>query len=510
MNEKNIEKTIERIILNPKKYNSRYEGERFALVYGAYSGVEKFAFNEIASITQDYLRYCVEIIASDNKDIDRNQGLILVGTVKSNKLIAELAENGHLKVCDKPEGYTITRMESPWVKEQPIIVIAGADENGVLYGVQDFNARELSKLPDVESTSMTELEDAFHGISDFHYSEYPLVENRGVWTWGHVVYDYQAFLNNMARLKMNMITVWFKCPPINLEDIISYAHSKGIKFVAGFSWGWGTPYELETQEDIEAIKKHSVKTYLDGYKDFDIDGIYFQTKTEHDGTEINGKSIASIACKMVNEITEEILAITPGIQIQFGLHATSIVEKYVDLADLHPEVTITWEDAGAIPFSYNPVGKEKIGAFGLPVGHDTFEATLEYSKKLATFRENAIFAIVPKGWICTGGGRHKDFVMGVQGKRASRRWLEKRQADLTEKNEVWERNFHYAKRFYSEIIDLKPKSIIATALIESGMFETFIQPSYALFAEMLWNPKQYEENLWEASQKLGDAANNRI
>ncbi len=221
------------------------------------------------------MRYCIEVISSDNTEIDRKQGLILVGTVESNKLIAELAENKHIEVCNKPQGYTITCMNSPWVKEERIIVIAGADENGVLYGVQDFNARELSKLPNPESAPMIELEEAFHDIADFYHNEYPLVENRGVWTWGFVIYDYQAFLDNMARLKLNMITVWFKCPPINLEDIISYAHSRGIKFIAGFSWGWGTPYELETEEDIEAIKKHSVKTYVDAYKDFDIDGMYF-------------------------------------------------------------------------------------------------------------------------------------------------------------------------------------------------------------------------------------------
>ena len=78
------------------------------------------------------------------------------------------------------------------------------------------------------------------------------------------------------------------------------------------------------------------------------------------------------------------------------------------------------------------------------------------------------------------------------------------------KNDVWQRNMHYAQKFYSEIIDLNPKSITATALIEYGVFELYVQSSAALFAEMLWNPKQYEEELWEASQNLGDAANYRI
>ena len=144
--------------------------------------------------------------------------------------------------------------------------IAGYDARGVLYGVQDFNARELSKLLNPESDSMSELEKAFDSMCDFRYSEYPLIENRGIWTWGYVVYNYKAFLDNMARLKMNMITLWCKYPPINFADVITYAHDRGIKVIAGFSWGWGTRYELETDEDIAAIKAHSIKTYVDGYQ----------------------------------------------------------------------------------------------------------------------------------------------------------------------------------------------------------------------------------------------------
>jgi hypothetical protein len=36
----------------------------------------------------------------------------------------------------------------------------------------------------------------------------------------------------------------------------------------------------------------------------------------------------------------------PDLDIQFGLHATSILDNYTCLEELDSRITITWEDAG--------------------------------------------------------------------------------------------------------------------------------------------------------------------
>ena len=47
------------------------------------------------------------------------------------------------------------------------------------------------------------------------FSAAPALENRGLWTWGYVIYDYRRYLDNMARLKLNMLVVWNDCAPRN-------------------------------------------------------------------------------------------------------------------------------------------------------------------------------------------------------------------------------------------------------------------------------------------------------
>ena len=51
---------------------------------------------------------------------------------------------------------------------------------------------------------------------------------------------------------------------------------------------------------------------------------------------MGGQRVAALACKWVNRISADLYAIKPDLHIQFGLHATSIVDDYTDLAALDP------------------------------------------------------------------------------------------------------------------------------------------------------------------------------
>lgn len=43
-------------------------------------------------------------------------------------------------------------------------------------------------------------------LPDFELNSRPAVKNRGIWTWGHVIYDYRSFIDNMVMLKLNTAT----------------------------------------------------------------------------------------------------------------------------------------------------------------------------------------------------------------------------------------------------------------------------------------------------------------
>ena len=209
--------------------------------------------------------------------------------------------------------------------------------------------------------------------------------------------------------------------------------------------------------------------------------------------------MAALACKWVNRISADLYAIKPDLHIQFGLHATSIVDDYTDLAALDPRVTITWEDVGAMPFSYEPVTDLGPLGFTKPESLLDSEGSIEYSKRLVSFRANRHFAMVPKGYTAlrwdTEFEHHGPIILGERDEA----WIEKRRAERKPRwdrvNTLWLRNFPHAARFYREILDCAPERMTVTALVEDGLLECAIEPAVALFAETVWNPRRDDADL---------------
>ncbi len=480
------------------KYDPRYPGARWTLLYGNYTGIEQFAVNELQAVVQEFLPYTIETLPAAQTAVPAEGHVLLVGTPDNNRHINELVRRGQLNIPAAPESYAIRCMESPFSAGHRLIAIAGSDVRGVLYGVEDFNARTIANaMPE----NPIYLRKCFDELPDLDIRESPKIANRGIWTWGYVIYDYRRFFDNMARLRMNMITIWNDCPPINCAEILQYAHDRGIRVILGFHWGWGVPgIDLTKPEDRATIRGIVVDNYRQNYAQLDIDGIYFQTLTEHHHLDIGGVSVAKAACQLVNETARALYEIRPDLYIQFGLHATSIRERYMDLADLDPRVVIVWEDAGAaVPYGYFPA-RWKPGQYtAAGAWNASPEETLEYSKKLATFRPGTEFGMVPKGWINLRWPEefehHESFILGERSPAFIQRRLQERQPHWDKVNRLWLTENRHASRFYREIIQAGPPKMTVTALVEDGMFEAAIQPSVSLFAQTIWDPFREDEEL---------------
>jgi hypothetical protein len=479
-------------------FKVRYEGTRWKVICGSYESVEQFAINELQSMMQSYFPYVIRVEIGGTELNGHEDHLLLIGTRSNNPGISSLIEQGRVTVPDRSEAYGISSLKSPWNPERKIIAIAGNDPAGVLSGVMHFNAETLGvKYVEDELKRKSEV---FNQMPDFSLSEAPKIENRGIWTWGYVIYDYRRFLDNMARLRMNMLTIWNDCPPVNIVEVIDYAHSRGVKIVLGFHWGWGME-EIDLTDDshIQMLKKSVLGNYEQNYAKLPHDGIYFQTLTETNATTVKDEPIAKLTCNLVNDIGRSLLENYPDLTIQFGLHATSIRDNYTYLEELDPRITITWEDAGLIPYSYNPVtdyDPETPTKYNWP---ESVDETIEYSKKLATMRGSQEFAMVPKGFTSlrwqSEFENHGPFILGERSARYCRNRLDQRQARWDYVNGLWLRNYPAALSFFREILKTGTKKITATALVEDGMFETRIQPGIALFAHILWNPEVDEKTL---------------
>lgn len=472
-------------------YPLRYSGPRWQILAETYAGVQETAVNELQRLLQEYLPYVIRVSPACAEVALDQDHLVLIGTSHSHPHIRELVEHEMVAAPVHSEGYTVACLASPWGSERKLLVITGADDVGVLYGVQDFAARVL--YTQLRPAKWSEMRSALDGIAPFSFSEFPRISYRGIWTWGYVIYDYRRFIDQMARLRLNTLTIWNDCPPHNTRQILDYAHARGVQVVFGFHWGWGVPgLSLDNREDRCRIRDLVVATYREQYADLGLDGIYFQTLTEHHQTEIGGQSVAAAACALVNETAEALFDLSPDLSIQFGLHATSILDRYMDLAALDPRVMITWEDAGVLPYSYQPQIDPTLA--GLDPQHPlaSLEKTVDYSRKLATFRPGTPFALVPKGWTALRWvdefEHHGPFVLG------EREWgfIERRRLETQPRwdavDSLWLIHFPHAARFYREMLNCQPPSMLVTGLIEDGVIELGIPVSVSLFAQTLWNP----------------------
>jgi hypothetical protein len=461
--------------------------KRWTLLYGEYQGLEQRAVIDVYRGLQYYVNYVLPLRPARDFGVAKVEHTLLLGTAASNPVIADLIGRGVIPAPPGPQGYTLWIGNAPWNAEHRLVVIAGADPVGVLYGVHEHLAALSGGSVPLDKPAQRRA----HLVTcpDRVTTEAPAVADRGIWTWGYVIYDYRRFLDHMVRLRLNMLTIWNSEVPLNIHEIVAYAHERGIRIVAGFNWGWGhNNLDIASATDRAFIKNLALDTYRREYAGTPIDGIYFQTLTEHTTQEIAGRSVASHCCELVNDIAADLYAMSPGLEIQFGLHATSIRTHYTDLAALDPRMIITWEDAGALPFAYAPD----------PNAADGYEATLAYAKQLAAFRPGSVFAMVPKGWMCLRWAdefaKHGPFLLGERDPVYLQERAHARQGEWNGVNAAWLRHFPLAARFYREVLAINPR-MLATALVEDGMFDARVQPSVSLCAEMLWNPHQSDADL---------------
>lgn len=306
------------------------------------------------------------------------------------------------------------------------------------------------------------------------------MKEKGIWTWGHVIYDYRGFFRNMKTLGLNKITVWNDYAPVNAKEILEEAHRNGIKVIWGFSWGWDTDCcRVLTdfgREKVSAIKNSVLKTFAAQYSEIAADGIYFQTFTELSNREINGVKIADAAVALVNETAGELLLQNPELNIEFGLHASGVTEDLDIIAKTDKRVRIVWEDLGAFPFAYKPTD----------TAH--FRETLLLTQKVLQLRgsdEKCGFIIKGMTTLDWPSFVHAEQPLVIG--ESSRAFIEKRQREKDalweELAEGWRSSLVYAQKTF-DLLKSYGNDISVQALIEDGMFENEIKEPPKLFSQL--------------------------
>ena len=443
--------------------------KKTAILYGEYaSGIQKKAVEVLSSFIMEYTsEYPVCFRYADAPDLSAFRR-IYIGTKENNAYIAQNSK----ATLSHAEEYSI-RVHSDSA------IIEGSDDAGVLYGCVDFYNRFIvgCEHPDENRYGINPFDREWQ---DFELTSHPAVRQRGIWTWGHVIYNWRGFVDNLVRLKLNTIIIWNDHPPVNAAEMVAYAHDCNVKVIWGYAWFWDTRCAEIDIEKAYASSADILAQYEREYLPLGGDGIYFQSFTELNTEKIGDKLIAEAVTEFVNKTSAAFFEKYPDLELQFGLHATSVKEKLSYIANVDPRVRIVWEDCGAFPFSY------------LPKDIETFDDTCNFVNHIAALRgKEDRFGVVTKGLINLDWEQFEHIqgpvFVGGSGDRF-------RQNRLRQKRRIWRYLLAYwmihadkAQEMVRLMQKRKDGDLYITALIEDGMFEEKIMYPAALYAEMLWD-----------------------
>lgn len=461
---------------------------RWMILAGEYEGAQKRGTDMLYGEIAGYFGYLLPVKRERDaaaSDLAENNVIVICG-VKSG-IAAQYAAAGLLQIPQDEQGYGFYVGGSIHSDSGQAVVIAGRADAGVLNGCADFCARYLGDIMwrGKDIWACRTLASPFsRALNPWRVSEAPVIRERGIWTWGHVIYDYRGFFENMARLRLNSVVIWNDVAPINAREVVEYAHSLGIKLIWGYSWGWGIHCkEILENYDSEAlaeIKARVIEVYEREYKNTGCDGIYFQSFTELSVQSVNGICVAEAVTELVNDIAGALLAKYPSLELQFGLHATSVTDSLDVIARVDERVRIVWENCGAFPYCYHASDIE--GA----------EKTWEFTERLVALRgENERFGAVFKGMLKLDWSEFEHFSEPyILGERSSRfiaeRALQKERLWKIQTAD-WVKNAEYVRKT-AEIIAESGRDCVVQALVEDAMLESGIALPVAIYAQTLWNP----------------------
>ena len=447
--------------------------KKFAIVYGEYATpIQKKAVEKLSEILLDATaEYPICTNYADFEDRGEFR-CIYIGTKGNNPYIKQ----NSTKSLTKSEEYYIKVVDDT-------IIIEGYDDAGVLYGCVDFYGKYLVHQRYTHDQG-TYLKNIFEEtLPDFEYTSCPAIKERGLWTWGHVIYDFKGYIDNMLTLKMNTLTIWNDFVPINAKEMLEYAHSCNIKIYWGFPWGWDTKCGEIDVQNINAITDSIIEVYEKSYAPLGGDGIYFQSFTELPVDSIGDILIAEAVTNFVNNTACKLLEKYPHLELQFGLHATSVKDKLEYISKVNPKIRIVWEDCGSFPFHYMP---SKI---------IDFDETADLTEKTIALRgDEEKWGAVLKGFTCLDWFAFEHPQGAYHIGLGTNKWKNNR---TVRKENIWRyvqaywlRNADKAYEMIQKIQKQSGGNICLSALVEDGMFESHLYYPVALFGEMMWDCKR--------------------
>ena len=412
-----------------------------------------------------------------------------VGTKKNMIVVGVPSENATLRrYIDADEvpkgGYLIKTLKD---EDRSVIILAGDGPSEVLWAVFDFLDVAVREIEERMTHDMGGryagyiLKNPQRLPIDYSFATAPETPCRSVFSWGHVIDDYNESFRAMARARFNRAILWNDQFVVNSKDVVDNAHSWGVKVYWGFSWGW-TLSGKDGPVDFNRLADEVVADWRVRWKTMGGDGIYFQSFTETDKKTIGGKSIPDAVVTFVNAVTKRIRAEAPELDIVFGLHSNSMRYEGAEaaLAKIDPSLEVLWENCGGFPYweAYGDVSSPDI-AFNEKILKITPKAGFAWKAQLRMDWANYVPPAGP-------------FLLGCAGRRLLERDRRIISEVLCAYDEDWILNGKEAYRLIRHIRNGKNRPIEFNAVAEYNppfAYATMCQ------AELFWNSNDSWESI---------------
>ncbi|KPJ69241.1 MAG: hypothetical protein AMS14_11670, partial [Planctomycetes bacterium DG_20] len=222
---------------------------------------------------------------------------LVIGQPGGNAEVKRLLDSGFAKPETRKEGYALK-----YDKDKGVVLVAGTDDRGALYGVMDLIHYRLADVLAGKAES-------------FEAGEAPKLDCRGIWGWGGGIKNYEKFFDQMARWKMNLCIPWHKKVPKNAKAFQDYAASRGVYIAWGYTWGWP---RIDWKDDATVTKTSdtAIATFKEQYAPLKPWGIYFQSHTEYGA----GGAWGAKWIHLVNRTSQAIFETKPDVKIFAGMH----------------------------------------------------------------------------------------------------------------------------------------------------------------------------------------------
>lgn len=448
-----------------------YGSDRWQLVCGEFAGPEARAAELLYAGVSREVPYV--LVAQRAADADPSAAsLLLVGTRESNPLLARAVAAADIP----PGGYLVRVLPSPFAPGRQVAVAAGSSAAQAIYAAAHFVAQYLP-LARQNTGHVPYFRKLFCGpMPEYSAAEAPAFARRGIWTWGHCIYDYRRFAANMARLGLNAVTLWNDYAPLNLPAVVECFHSYGIQVIFGYSWAWDEPVDIGSPAELLRWRDQALAVYARDYAAAGGDGIYIQSFTETDAEERNGVPIAETVVNWVNTVGGAMLERWPGLEIQFGLHATSVRNRLPVIQGVDPRITIVWEDCGAFPYAY------------LPRAVEGEAETLAFTDAIAALRPGCGCGAVLKGQVCLDWDRFEHqkgpFLLGCESREKARARGGAIRAQWHDVQSYWLAHVGQCRRTLQHL----QGACVVYDLVEDALLEEACWYPVALYAQLLWTP----------------------